>query len=585
MLAHIKRGMHYLVQSFEELLLIGILFLNVFDFLEYINPDWDYVKKIVSLTALGYLMYKASLTRIFFGVKKKKIDGLIIGSYFLLSLKDLVSYSQAIIGELKIKGAQYWATLIPVSKPPPGSQIIEITTPLQNVSLEGMNQIPVNTALNNLTNAFSIKPGLLFDTNDIFVRLNDAGSLFYLMEPRFISHRWHNLFLENNFMLQKWALIIGIGLLMIISLYLAFRSRISSPSLMHLIQEEGDPPQEFSKKISRFLIVMTVLTFFYIAIFNLTVEWLALAIDAPLVMIAIFFYLLLWLKHHTKFSPESMVYRIGNFGEEFYQKFIELFYTRRGVILGLSGMLVLHLLTDIGNYLVPYVIGLKDAFYFSQLGPHHTPLFSLADLLTGSANSLAMSELPGMLNIVDKIGLIGIYGLNILALFFLLIAPALVWYTVFSDKEIRIPSIVIALCVVSAVAFLLVPAFRFGRIATSSLAGIDVMTRSIVPTSGASIGLLYTSLIVLGIIIFYLSHLKTFRKMLISSILLGMLAFFALYVLIFFIDTAAYYITIITETFIHGIYSLSAIMLYFFGLTILFYACGLFSYLYVLFKN
>ena len=95
-------------------------------------------------------------------------------------------------------------------------------------------------------------------------------------------------------------------------------------------------------------------------------EWLAVAIDAPLAVIGIFSYLFFIIKHHEKFHVDSFLFKMGNFGEEFYERFIDMFHSRSGIILGISGMLVLHLFTDALSFIVPYIFVFRDILYFSH---------------------------------------------------------------------------------------------------------------------------------------------------------------------------------------------------------------------------
>ena len=87
-----KRIMHRL----EEVILILIIILNVLDFFEILPADIDFAKKIISWTALGYILYKASLTKIFFNNQKMSIDILLIMSYFMLIFKNIIIFSSGI---------------------------------------------------------------------------------------------------------------------------------------------------------------------------------------------------------------------------------------------------------------------------------------------------------------------------------------------------------------------------------------------------------------------------------------------------------------------------------------------------------
>ena len=77
----------------EEFILLGIIILNVLDAFEIIGSDLDYIKKIISWTALGMLIYKASPSKIFVGWRKKSMDGVLLTAYFLMIIKNLISYA------------------------------------------------------------------------------------------------------------------------------------------------------------------------------------------------------------------------------------------------------------------------------------------------------------------------------------------------------------------------------------------------------------------------------------------------------------------------------------------------------------
>lgn len=80
----------------------------------------------------------------------------------------------------------------------------------------------------------------------------------------------------------------GISLLLI-SFYYATRFPIKAPSVMHVIHEEGVPPRHFGKLALRFFTIFMVLIAFFVIVFNLIMEWLAIAVDAPLLIAGIFF--------------------------------------------------------------------------------------------------------------------------------------------------------------------------------------------------------------------------------------------------------------------------------------------------------
>jgi len=147
-------------------------------------------------------------------------------------------------------------------------------------------------------------------------------------------------------------------------------------------------------------------------------NWLEiLSFDAPLVLLAIFFYLFYIIRKHKKYNVESFLYKIGNFGDEFYERFISLFHGKKTIFMGISGILVLHLLTDFGNFIIPAVTGFFHPMYFEQLDMSlHQNIYNLmlADLGTNLINSI-LFFITYILNIVassDKAGIDDVNFLN-----------------------------------------------------------------------------------------------------------------------------------------------------------------------------
>jgi len=580
----LERLIRYIGEFVEELILLGIIILNILDFLEVINPDWDYAKKIISWTALAYLIYKASLTKLFFGTRNKRFDFLLILSYFLLSFKNLVGFSRSAIDELREKGVSYWANLHPVTTAVSEDKIVNISSPLDKVDLNSLQEVPLGGALDNLTGSFTIIPEIPLRVNEIYVRVtNDVSSTVLLLDPKFLMHRWHNFLWDNLLVLQKVAVIAGLLLILFMAFYFTLRFRITPPSLMHVIQEEGDPPSSLYKFLVRFCVIFIVLNFFYIAVFNLTMEWLALAVDAPLLVTGAFFYLLIWIKHHKRFSPESVVYKIGNLGESFFERFIHLFYSQKGIFLGISGMLVLHMLTDIGNFILPYSIGIQDPMYFNELGTSHTPVFSLNDLVSPEKTSLFFSQILHADSLFDKFSVGGIYIFNIIALLLVFLGPAFLWYIIFKNKFVNINSGVLSLFFASMLCFILAPIFNIGRITSGNLVGVDITTQTLSSTTPLATIMLVS--VVMGIMVYLLCFSKWMKSKLILGSVAIVLLFFGLYIYFFFIDTGSYYVNAIVEHISGGELVIGSYFLLFLTLTIVFYVGGFFIYLYEIFKS
>ena len=557
----------YINEFFEELILLGIILLNILDFLELVNPDLDYIKKIISFAAVAYLIYRAGLTRIFFGVRKKFADLALVLAYFLFSMKNLVAFSRSAIHELSERGAEYWAIFIRASAKP----VMNITTPLQDVDLAQLKQIPLSGSLDHLVRMLTIP------LNDVYVKVsNNIGSAVFSIEPRFMVHRWHNFILDHSFLLQKCAIAAGLLILAGVAFYFTYTRQISGKCIMQVLGINGG-------SLRSVIAMFVVLSLFYVSFIALVIEWLVFAIDAPLLVIAVFVYLLLWIKHHNRFDPDSIIFKAGNVGDEFYQKFISLFFSRRGMMLALSGMLVLHLLTDIANFLLPYILGLQDPLYFSTLGPGHTPIFSVFDVIAGTTGSMMLQDISIASGTVQVLSIAYLYLMNVCSALLLFSGPAILWYLIFKGKEIYVPRSIVAFFFSSVSVLLLAPAFALRRIGASGLTGVDILTESVLSESIISpFAVLLISLAVL-LLAYVLASLYKRATVISGSILL--LLFYSYYIFLFFTDLTLHQLSVAAAAFAQGQVLFSFFIGYFFLLSAVFFIAGLLSYVFEVYSS
>lgn len=466
-----KRMMHRL----EELILILLILLNIMDFFEILPADLDYIKKIISWAALGYLLYKASLTKIFFNNLHKHIDLLLILSYFMLIFKNIILFSSGLIEEFVV---------------------------------------------------------------------------FYDFQ-KFI--------VDNASLLELYSLIIGSSLILLIAVYSAFSITVKKPSLMHIIHEEGKPGN-LRKILERVIVIYLVYIAFFVIVFNLMMEWLAIAIDAPLIMIGILFYLFIIIRHYEKFNIDHLIYRIGEFGEKFYEKFISLFHYKKTILLGISGMLVLHLLTDALSFIISYIFIFKDTLYFSQLGLGHDALIPL--FLEQVKN-----ELP-----LEQFSLFFVYLLNTIGILFLLLLPSFFWYIAYTKKKFKISKLKISLILTSISVFLIAPIFQITRLTNKTILGVDIktsMANSMLFNNFFQV--LFFALIFFLMIFFLQSY---YKKQILHIIMIKSTLFFMYYIYLFFTSLMLYYIEIISLLFATSRFILFFHFLVIFIITILFYIAG-----------
>ncbi|MFP4403139.1 MAG: hypothetical protein ACOC3X_03500 [Nanoarchaeota archaeon] len=591
MLKYSKEFLKKIKKIEEEIILIIIIILNILDFAGLLNPDFDYGKKILSWTALGYLFYKANLTKLFFGFKNKKIDLLIILSFFILSFKNIIGHAISTINFFKTKSIEYWANIYHTNTIPKNSEIINVKSNLNNVDLTGVNTLDLNTSISHLADKLTFTE-FLSPNNLILNVSNNISNTYMYIEPKFLVHRWFNFILENIEFFADFSLIFGSLLLCFISFYCALKFNIKSPSFLNIFNISKKPKNNFKIIFTRFIIIYLCLNMFFIIVFNLVMEWLAIAIDAPLLVIVLFFYLLFWIKHHNKFNTESFIFRVGNFGNSFYNRFINLFKTKKGIIIAISGMLVLHLLTEIGIFIIPYLTGLINPLYFNQLQGSHTPIFSFFDLFNSSKESLFIIDFLTVNTLIDKLLISYIYLTNVIFILSILIIPALIWYSLFKDKEIKINCFFPAIFFASFASFILAPIFFITRISKEGLIGVSIQTQPL--THGAIFNFMSIFLISIsiGFLFFYVIFSENLLKKSIYLIYFIALIFFSWYMVLFFLDLFIYYTNFLKLNYLQlfTIFNLSKlflflIMLLFFTLSIIFYFLGYFSMIYLFIKK
>ena len=414
----------------------------------------------------------------------------------------------------------------------------------------------------------------LLTAKDLVKAANTGLEEVHLLKETYI------FIVNNSALIEKYSFYLGAVIILFLALYAALKFEIKRPSLMAVLHETGKPSKKF---IVKFLSIFCILTAFFIIVFNLGTEWLAVALDAPLAVIGIFFYLFVIARYHKHLSPDNIIHKIGGLGEEFYGRFIGMFHSKKGISLGIMGLLALHLLTDIGHFIIPYLTGLKNEFYFGYLGDGHEPLISLFLADMTKANGISIVALA-----VD-------YAMNISAMLFLLILPTFVWYRFFKGKLLHVSRTTLALVFSSLFCLALTPVLSIRKISSEALAGVDIVSQSILGSSSiiqvlfkdrmTSIIIVAALSIILGISIWLLEFNRKIEKdIFIIAVIIGLI-FFGFYIYYYFMSLYSYYI----QTIIYlATYKEFLLLLYFvlFALTtIAFYIGGYIFFIYEVFKR
>lgn len=522
----------------NELLLFLIIIFQFLDFLKLLSPFWDYVKKIVSWALIGYLFYIASPSKLFFGEKHAWWDATIIIGYFCMTLKTIFRFA-AIARESMLSHVLDYVLFLP------GTSAVKsvLTIPLSVSELNTFQY--VQPYLPNASIYASTFGGQLTLNNGAIPFTLQAGNqtATAILQPYGFNgmiFQLYNTIVVHAAIIQRVSFILGALILIAFGIYGALRFTVNRPSILDVIHEEGGLVS-VGKVLTRIFAVLFVMAAFFAILFNLVAEWLAIAIDAPLTMLGVAFYLVLAIRSrrrfHHRLKTGDLLSRMGNFGTNFLKEFAQLFTKWKTVPLGLSGLLVLHLLVDIGNYVVPYLTGRMDKLYFGQLGAGHEPLFTLI-----------AASWSGTLG--TKIGMLGLYLLNVFGILFLLILPAYIWYKAFrigtrernvaeSEHHPDLPALLSALGLASITAFLVAPAFAVKGISTATLVGVDLQTRAITASNPL---LLFVILLGAFLLLTLFGISKVVRNWLMAPLFITSILFFGLYTFQYFLSTVSYHL-------------------------------------------
>jgi len=376
----------------------------------------------------------------------------------------------------------------------------------------------------------------------------------------------YQFFVDNSVKLEYYSLIVGIAMLIIVSFFIGARLKIKKPSFSDAIGLKNEQTA-FVKSSATFFVLLT----FFLLVFNMIIEWLGIAIDDPLLGIFAFFYFIIIIKRRNK-TGEGVISDLGNFGNNFYQKFISSFQKRSTLFVGFAGLLVLHLLTDVGVFMIPYIIGLRDVFYFGSILPAgHT---ALVHLFAQDAAMVVLSQ---------KILLFLIYLLNIFAMLFFLLAPAFIWYKVTKKEEIHAKDFYLPAIFVSLATFFLMPAFTIKRITAENIVGVDILTQSVL--NGRNIDVIAFSLVLAGVVLYILESKNILKKdFFIIGVVVSM-AFFAKYIYYYFMTSLNYYFLTVKLLFSANEYFLMMVMAVFGLITLLFYSLSFIIFIIEIIKN
>ena len=388
----------------------------------------------------------------------------------------------------------------------------------------------------------------------------------------FFVDYFYEFFSRNLLITNLVTLYIGIVGIMLISVYLTKKSEISHPSFLYAIYEK-----KIKNALIKFLAILILLLGFYFFIYNVVLEWLEFTIDDPVIATGIIFYIYNITKHHKKFHPNNFIFKIGDFSASWYSRFVSLFHYKKTLPLAISGLLILHALSDLGVFAYSLLF-YKQNFYLEVLSYEHIPFLKLFLEDFNKVSSFAI--MPLFIT----------YLLNALSLVIFLLIPVIVWVRMFSQKEFHFNRIFLFFIYSSFIAYLLLPGYIIKPLSGYKVIGADILPVSLLennsflrgffPDESAIIITVLLISIVIGLIVYILSsNFKIKRELYAISIIFGLI-FYTVYLYHFFNSLLIYFynnisITISTPNFLIGI-----IFAVFLLLSIIFYVGGYLMFLY-----
>ena len=364
----------------------------------------------------------------------------------------------------------------------------------------------------------------------------------------------------------------GIIGIFIISIYLTKKIEVSHPSFLYALRQ-----RKFKNNLTKFVSIFILLLGFYYFIYNTILEWLEFVIDDPLIATGIVFFIYKIAKHYEKFHPDNFIFKIGEFSSGWYRRFISLFHYKKMLPLAISGLLILHALSDLGVFAYSLVF-FKENFYLEFLKEEHIPFLKL--FLNDIKNLPSFAEIPLFIN----------YLLNALSLIIFLLIPIIVWVRMFSQKELHFNRIYLFFIYSSAIAYMVLPGYIIKPLDESTITGVDILSVSLLESKSIlddffpnkTLVIVAVSLIsiLFGLIIYLLSSNQKIKKELYAISIIGGLTFYTVYLYYFFSSLLIYFydnilLTIFTPHFVIGI-----ILTIFLILSTTFYIGGYLMFLY-----
>jgi hypothetical protein len=402
-----------------------------------------------------------------------------------------------------------------------------------------------------------------------------CGDLF-CMNPELGKHFLFDFFrfvTDNGQSIEIAGFYIGGTVLILLAFYIAFKVQVKEPSILDALH--GENMTKPKKLITSFIVMVS----FYLIFFNITMEWLTRVLDAPFILIALFFYIFKIHDIGKNMDSEAVLFKISDVVENLTEKFVGLFHDKKTIFLGISLILVLHLVSDVSSFVIPYTLGTSSQ-YHEGLGENHNTL-----------PQLFMMDKENLDNpIIEIFALFG-YAFNVFAILFLMVFPAYMWYVIYlsHSKEninpVNFPNVILALFYSSLVFYIFLPVFKITSLSSAlNIFGVDIQTNSIL-ASGNNLSVYLGIAISIFLVILLLLSSAFIKELIIFFTGIVNLGFFGIYVYNFFISIYEIYLVILDSLIKDSSYFIAFFIVIFLMINVAFYIGGYISFVISSFKG
>lgn len=263
-----------------------------------------------------------------------------------------------------------------------------------------------------------------------------------------------DLFFLYSSEIQTFTLYIGLIMLVFWSFYVVIKMKTN-------IGEKTSIYKLIKKKYSE-LGALTILKvfllqyIFFVIFFNMFIEWLAISVDSAVFTLGFIMFLL----YRNKFE-DGAINSLSSFGEEFYERVIKLFKYKNGLNFGIMLMYLLHLLTDIAIFIIPFVMFISNPLYMEDLSElTHESVVNIFFF----HNSIGLSQ-----------GIVALFVhlISILFIAQLLLYPLIIFLSRLQYKKIEMNSTNIALFFSTMAGFFSYSLIKIFPIKTLKFVGVD----------------------------------------------------------------------------------------------------------------